>query len=383
MLDTDSADFLRLFDRDYGWFRTRTFNGSPGLSCSVQVNRGPEHASVLINHKDHSLNGHPDPISCAYRIVIQNLFEEIRGFLLLHAGVAARQGKAVMLAGPPGLGKTTLVLKLLESGFSFFSDDVCPVEWNTGLVHPFPRSLWIKPMEADSVTGAALSQVIRHKSSTSNPGTGIEQDDPSSSSAPREAAFRGRKMPVRTADLFTPVGRGPCKADCLICLDPGKEPGPCCVLEIGLKPEIGDPFLGDLAALDPGISVEKLGRGSFEWRIRYPGDRGLAGGIRKLLKKHDRAVWNVHRTDDIRPDFSQEPELSPVSRHEAAFLLLADLKQGLPLEEESGSLSSMPGRLFLQACEVLEKTRCYRLTVGRLERMRDLVLKAFFNGDTE
>ena len=390
MLDTDSADFLHLFDRDYGWFRTRTFNGNPGLSCSVQVSRGPEHASVLINHKDHSLNGHPDPISCAYRIVIQNLFEEIRGFLLLHAGVAAREGKAVMLAGPPGLGKTTLVLKLLESGFSFFSDDVCPVHWKTGLVYPFPRSLWIKPMEAGSVTGTALSRIIRHESSISNTGTGSEQDDPSCSSAapgaspaPREAALRGRKMPVRTLDLLTPVGRGPCKADCLICLDPGKEPGPCCVLEIGLKPDLADAFLGDLAGLDPGISVENLGRGSSEWRIRYPGDRGFAGRIRKLLKKHERAVWNVHRTDEIRPDFSREPEMSPVSRHEAAFLLLADLKQGLPLEEASGSLSPMPGRLFMQACEVLEKTRCYRLTVGRLERMRDLVLKAFFNGDKE
>ena len=387
-LDTDSAEFVQLFERDYGWFRTRSTSGNPGLSCSVRVRGEPESTFVLINHQNHSLNGHPAPLSCALQIVVRSLFEEIRGFLLLHAGVAAREGRAVMLAGPPGLGKTTLVLKLLESGFSFFSDDVCPVNWTTRLVHPFPRSLWIEPPEEAARAGTALSRVLPHESLSPNPGYGIEQDNPSPSSAghgrpyvPRETMLRGRKVPIRTRELHTPVGKGPCSADCLICLDPGKDPEPGCVVEVGLKPDMGDALLEDLATLDADITVERLRRGPSEWRIRYPRDRGLASVMHRLLKKHERALWNVHRTDDIRPDFSQEPNLNPISRHEAAFLILRDLKQGLPLQEDNGFPPVMPGRLLMQACEVLEKTRCYRMTLGRLERMRTLVLKAFRNGD--
>ncbi len=45
------------------------------------------------------------------------------GFLLFHAAGVVRDGRAVMLAGPPGTGKSTAALRLLEAGFRFLSND--------------------------------------------------------------------------------------------------------------------------------------------------------------------------------------------------------------------------------------------------------------------
>jgi HprK-related kinase B len=46
-----------------------------------------------------------------------------RGHLLLHASAVVRDGRAVALAGPPGAGKSTAALHLVEHGFRFVSND--------------------------------------------------------------------------------------------------------------------------------------------------------------------------------------------------------------------------------------------------------------------
>lgn len=41
----------------------------------------------------------------------------------LHGSCAARDGKGVLLTGPPGSGKSDLLLRLLSRGFSLVADD--------------------------------------------------------------------------------------------------------------------------------------------------------------------------------------------------------------------------------------------------------------------
>jgi HprK-related kinase B len=46
-----------------------------------------------------------------------------RGHALLHAAGVSRDGRAVVLAGPPGAGKSSAALHLVDAGFRFLSND--------------------------------------------------------------------------------------------------------------------------------------------------------------------------------------------------------------------------------------------------------------------
>ena len=58
--------------------------------------------------------------------------------LWLHAGAAAKDGTVLLLVGPAGAGKSTLVVQLLERGWRLFGDDVVPVDTNRQVALPLP-----------------------------------------------------------------------------------------------------------------------------------------------------------------------------------------------------------------------------------------------------
>lgn len=70
-------------------------------------------------------------------------------YLLVHAGVVARDGEAVLLPAASGSGKTTLVAGLVRAGFDYLSDEIAAIDPTTGQVAPFPLSLSVKPGSMD------------------------------------------------------------------------------------------------------------------------------------------------------------------------------------------------------------------------------------------
>lgn len=58
--------------------------------------------------------------------------------VVLHAGAVTRGGKAMVLLGHSGLGKTTLTVELVRRGWGFLSDDFAVMD-DRAIVHPFPR----------------------------------------------------------------------------------------------------------------------------------------------------------------------------------------------------------------------------------------------------
>lgn len=63
------------------------------------------------------------------------------GRLLFHAGVVERDGRAVMVVGPSGRGKSTLTAALVQAGCSYLSDEVASVDPTTRWIDPFPKPL--------------------------------------------------------------------------------------------------------------------------------------------------------------------------------------------------------------------------------------------------
>ena len=69
--------------------------------------------------------------------VIHHLIQANPDLLWLHAGAAAYQDYAVLFPGSLGRGKSTLVTNLCENGWTYLSDDIVPIDLNSGKVIPF------------------------------------------------------------------------------------------------------------------------------------------------------------------------------------------------------------------------------------------------------
>lgn len=65
-------------------------------------------------------------------------------FYVVHSAVLAAAGKAFMLVGASGSGKSLTTWALLHHGFNYLSDELAPVGLNTLKVYPYPHALCLK-----------------------------------------------------------------------------------------------------------------------------------------------------------------------------------------------------------------------------------------------
>ena len=83
-------------------------------------------------------------------------------YLLLHAAVVERDGRAVLLPGVPGAGKSTLCAALVERGWRLLSDEFTMVRLDDGRIQPHPRPISLKnnsiELIANRYAGARLSR---------------------------------------------------------------------------------------------------------------------------------------------------------------------------------------------------------------------------------
>jgi len=72
-----------------------------------------------------------------------------RRYLLLHAGVVEREGRALILTGPSGAGKSTLAALLGETGWRFMGDEFALLDPANGRLRAFPRAVSLKNESLD------------------------------------------------------------------------------------------------------------------------------------------------------------------------------------------------------------------------------------------
>jgi HprK-related kinase A len=65
-------------------------------------------------------------------------------YLMVHAAVVEKNGRAAILAAPSGSGKSTLVAGLVSSGWRLLSDELTLIDRKTGWIHPLPRPVSLK-----------------------------------------------------------------------------------------------------------------------------------------------------------------------------------------------------------------------------------------------
>lgn len=76
-------------------------------------------------------------------------------FLMLHAGVVERNGRALILPAVPGSGKTTLSAALALRRWRFLSDEFALVDGEQGRIHPLPRAAPLKNRSIELIRALA------------------------------------------------------------------------------------------------------------------------------------------------------------------------------------------------------------------------------------
>jgi HprK-related kinase A len=72
-------------------------------------------------------------------------------FLMIHAAVVERGGRALILPAPPGSGKSTLSAGLVWRGWRLLSDELTLIDPATGQVTPVPRPVSLKNASIDVI----------------------------------------------------------------------------------------------------------------------------------------------------------------------------------------------------------------------------------------
>jgi hypothetical protein len=106
----------------------------------------------------------------------------------VHAAVLAFGHKAIMLVGQSGSGKSTTTWALLHHGGRYFSDELGPMDLQTGEVYPYPHALCLKSVP------------------------------PGPYPLPKGTLYTSRTLHIPTAVLPSEVGQGPAALSALFFL---------------------------------------------------------------------------------------------------------------------------------------------------------------------
>jgi hypothetical protein len=85
----------------------------------------------------------PGVVVATQRVVDEAVIRRLSGFAIVHAGVVAHAGIAILLPGSSRCGKSTLVAELVRRGAVYFSDEYALVDAG-GWVHAYPRALMLR-----------------------------------------------------------------------------------------------------------------------------------------------------------------------------------------------------------------------------------------------
>jgi HprK-related kinase A len=81
-------------------------------------------------------------------------------YLMIHAAVVEKDGRAAILPAPPGSGKSTLCAALVNRGWRLLSDELTMIRLSDGNIEPLPRPVSLKNASIDVIKRFAPEAVF-------------------------------------------------------------------------------------------------------------------------------------------------------------------------------------------------------------------------------
>jgi hypothetical protein len=273
----------------------------------------------------------------------------VRSHLLVHAGVVSRDDQGIILAGPSGHGKTSLVLELLRRDYGFLSDEVAGLCRADGLVHAFPRSLRIRPATLALAGFPGLS-------GPEWMGKLLVDIDDIRPGALRAAAHVTHVIVLGDPAPAAPAAR-PADQQLVLLLD-----------------RLDDTLLPAIRQLD-GVRAASgqvtAGYGMIELWVTRP--MQTLSAVEALCRERDLWILDIAREMSAQPTFDGRPSLVRIPHSVAALELLRNNLLGHDSLLLQDDFARSPTRLLAETARLIAGADCYRLALGPLCRMADLV----------
>jgi hypothetical protein len=287
-----------------------------------------------------------------YDSILSRIVAGVRSHFLIHAGVVAAGDKGIILAADSGHGKTTLVLELVRRGFKFLSDEMAALGRTDRRVHPFPRSLRIRPATLnlagfpEAAIGALewLGKLLLD----------IDQIQPGS-------------MGEAAAISHIIILKDPAAPPEQTAVDPDRELGV-------LVNRLDDALLAAVDQIEGTTEVHRdVERGYPTIRLRAVRRMAVLSRIEALCREQRVLIIDISKRAETQPVFDSPARLEAIPKSQAVLELLRRFQgghQSALLQDEFGGSSA---RLFMELATVIGQAKCYQLFVGPLREMADLV----------
>lgn len=355
VIRSDSGEFINLFAQMYRRFRVDSAS-SAALSTAE---------FVLITNPDNQwgkpviiLNGEVCPLSdakllegYAYETILISIITRIHSHILIHAGVVSRNGRGIIVVADARHGKTTLVLELVRRGFRFLSDEMAALGRTDYKVHPFPRCLRVRPgtLELAGFPVAAvdarrwLGKLILDIEE-------IQPDSMGEVSSISHIVFLQDPLEDKTDTLNH-------KQDITILVD-----------------RLEETLLSGISQIEGVTEVEAgVDYGYPAIILRAIRTTYALLQIEALCKKHNILILDVVKGVEGSPAFDLPARLEVLPKSQAVVEILKRFQGGYKSELLQDEFGGSAARLFMELSSLINQANCYKLFVGRLNDMADLV----------
>lgn len=180
----------------YGDFEVLAPDRFADFHVEVTRERGPRHwiKPQARFHFDGRPSFIPLPIHQAFAMLEWGLnwcvAAHSHQFLIIHAAVIERDGRAAVLPAPPGSGKSTLCSGLIQRGWRLLSDELGLYDMETGQIHGMARPVNLKNASIDVIRAYAPDAIMTEPMPDTSKGTVCLMRPPAGSVARRREAAR-------------------------------------------------------------------------------------------------------------------------------------------------------------------------------------------------
>jgi hypothetical protein len=362
LLVSDSAQYVAPFAQMYQRFQVAD-RASQRPSMHITLCTSEENAwgcpVLIIDDQSWPLR---EPIGIQ-GLILEHIFHAIiarvRSHILIHAGVLARNGRSIMLVGDSQHGKTTLVLKLLQRGFHFLSDELAALGRQDGLLHPFPRSLRVRPGSLERAGyGWAADSAYRWLEKLLLDIETLEADRLGEKAAPTDIVLLQDPALAVEADLLGDVEHFQ--------------------VTVARSDDMAAHAIRKIEGVRR-VDVEAVDRQRAEGHpyailhIQAENRSAVLNRVEAYCATQQILLLDIKKRIESQPRFEAPARLAPIRPSQMVIELLRRFEgthqSAVLREEHHGSAAG----LYLELADLIKNVRCHRLYVGPLEQMAGLV----------